>query len=423
MRLVLLVMTWLALNGAQVAADPLGSDGLEHALKSALSRHPTVAGKNAELQAQTFAVDAARAQRYPSLSLLAQGRDGRNSASSATPYTARLRQPLWSFGRIEDGIRLAQAGREGEQADLLRLQRELLERTASAYAQVLGQRERLQIATENTRAHQGLLEQIQRRERGQLASKADVSLAATRLAQARSREQGLRTELEVARSELRALTQDELRAELPPPLPLLELPGAEQLVEAAFSASADLRWREAQIRRAEAALSQTRSADLPMLYLQAESARATVGKTEQQLSLVFEASFEGAGQINRHRSAQAMAQLEAARYALTAARSEVQRKMQRLQAQHRSQGELLELQIESVAQLGALLQSYRRQFEAGTKSWLDVLNIQRELFEQSLLQAQLRSERWAQALQIQSMLGGLDTPAGLTAMASEAQRP
>lgn len=423
MRRFLLVMTCLALNGAQVAADPLDSEGLEHALKSALSRHPSVAGKSAELQAQTYAVDAARAQRYPSLSLLAQGREGGNSAASATPYTARLRQPLWSFGRIEDGIRLAQAGREGEEADLLRLQRELLERTASAYAQVLGQRERLQIAAENTRAHQGLLEQIQRRERGQLASKADISLAATRLAQARSREQGLRTELEVARSELRALTQDELRAELPPPQPLLELPSAEQLIEAAFSASADLRWREAQIRRAEAALSQTRSADLPMLYLQAESARATVGKTERQLSLVFEASFEGAGQINRHRSAQASAQLEAARHALTAARSEVQRKMRRLQAQHHSQGELLELQIESVAQLGALLQSYRRQFEAGTKSWLDVLNIQRELFEQRLLQAQLRSERWAQALQIQSMLGGLDAPAGLTATAPDAQRP
>lgn len=415
MKFLWLCVAVAALGCAPAAAQAPGPDGLEQALRSALSRHPSVAGKSAELQAQGHAADAARAQRFPSLTLQAQGLEGRGNAGGQLPHSLRARQPVWSFGRIEDGIRLAEAGIDSERADLLRVQRQLLEQTAAAYAQVLGQRERLQIARDNSQAHQALHEQIQRRERGQLASRADVGLAATRLAQARSREQAQQAELAIARTELSALTQEENAAELPPAPVLAELAPAEQVLFQALSASADLRLRQAQIARAEAALLQTRSAAMPTIYLQAESARPAGGRTDQQLSLVFEASLDGMGLTTRSRSAQASAQLEAARQGLAAARSEVQRRLQRLLAQHRLQTELLDLQAESVAELAALLQSYKRQFEAGTKSWLDVLNIQRELFEQRLQQAQVRSERLTQALQVRAITGALDALAGLAA--------
>ena len=66
--------------------------------------------------------------------------------------------------------------------------------------------------------------------------------------------------------------------------------------------------------------------------------------------------------------------------------------MRRLQRNRELQAELIQVQGDSLTELEAVLGSYQRQYAAGTKSWLDVLNIQRELSEQQLQLVQAQSD-------------------------------
>ena len=64
------------------------------------------------------------------------------------------------------------------------------------------------------------------------------------------------------------------------------------------------------------------------------------------------------------------------------------------------------------AELSEILDSYQRQYEAGQKAWLEVLNIQRELNEQQQQLAQAKNDWLIYTLKLLAMTGSLDTLAG-----------
>lgn len=405
------------------AAHANSGDGLQTALRAALGWHPVVTGKQAQIKAREYSADAARAQRYPTLSLQAQqysesNRDATTGEDLSTPVTLRARQPLWAFGRIDNSIAFADADTTVERVDLLRVRRELLERTAVSYASVLGGRQRLEVAQANLEAHQQLHEQIRRRESGQLASLADVRLAATRLSQAKARVDRFRGELEIAQSDLMALTQVDLPAEQPVARGLLEFGDTAMLRQSALQNSAEIRLRRQEIERAKAGVDQARTASMPTLYLQAEKDYDQPAyRDDTRVSVVFEGTMEGLGFASRGRTGAAISQQQAAEDGLTDASNEIERSVRSLQRSRQLQAELIEVQTAALDELTEVLASYQRQYVAGTKSWLDVLNIQRELSEQQLQLAQAQSDWVIHSLQLAALTGQLDSLVGLDAEA------
>ena len=398
--------------GATVAAQP--ADGLQVALQAALGWHPAINGKQAQIKAREHSADAARAQRYPTLSFQAQqygsgSGEGAGGVSSSSPTTVRARQPLWAFGRIDSSIALADAETTLERVDLLRVRRELLERTSRAYARVLGSRQLLAVAQANLSAHQDLLEQIQRRQAGQLASVADVRLATTRMSQAKVRSDRYLGELEIAQSDLLALTRVELSAEQPVPAGLLALGDAVMLRQAALDQSAEVRLRRQEIELARAGVDQASKASMPTLYMQAEKDYDRPGYREGvRVSLVFEATLEGMGLAAGSRTGAAVARQQAAEDGLADATNEIERSVRSLQRSRQLQEEMIQVQGATLEELQEVLASYRRQYVAGSKSWLDVLNIQRELSEQQLQLAQAQSDWVIHSLQLAALTGRLD---------------
>lgn len=414
---VLVVIGLLVLAGGAAAQ---ATDGLQAALQSTLTQHPAVSGKRAQVKSREFGGDAARAQRYPSIAAQAQqyserSEDGVTGENLSSPASLRARQPLWAFGRIDSSIALADADTELERIDLLRVQRQLLEQTAVAYATVLGSRERLQVAELSLQAHRNLYEQIRRREQGQLASAADVRLAATRLSQARARLERYRGELEVALSELRALTQVALPAQQPVAEALLQLPAeGDALLPIVQQASGEILVKKQAIERARAGVDQARTASRPTIYLQAEQFYDVPRyMDDSRISVVIEANVEGLGFATRGRTGAARSQQQAAEDELRDAINETERTVRRLLRNRQLQQQLIEVQNEALTELDAVLDSYQRQYVAGTKSWLDVLNIQRELSDQQLQRAQAHSEWMIYSLQLVTLTGGLDALAGL----------
>ena len=63
----------------------------------------------------------------------------------------------------------------------------------------------------------------------------------------------------------------------------------------------------------------------------------------------------------------------------------------------------------SVTELTEILASYQRQYEAGHKAWLDVLNIQRELTEQRIQQSQAMSDLLIYSTKLLTLVGAFDS--------------
>jgi adhesin transport system outer membrane protein len=103
----------------------------------------------------------------------------------------------------------------------------------------------------------------------------------------------------------------------------------------------------------------------------------------------------------------------AANQDLAAARIEFSREVQRLYLTRALQARLIELKTRSLDDLESLLASYKRQYETGSKSWLDLMNMQRELFSErrDLLQTQIDWQMYS--LQLLAKIGGLDPLAGI----------
>ena len=68
---------------------------------------------------------------------------------------------------------------------------------------------------------------------------------------------------------------------------------------------------------------------------------------------------------------------------------------------------------QSVAEIEETLQSFLRQYDAGRKSWMDVLNIQREVSDTRLQLEQARAAWLEMSLRIAAITGQLDRITGV----------
>jgi adhesin transport system outer membrane protein len=399
-------LTIISAANAQSASLNKDDSGVEAALRSTLSYHPVLRGKRALVEAKGFASDTARAQRLPSLSGQVSSHD-----NNSNDILVRLRQPLWAFGRIDSGIAYADLDTLTEQADLLRIQRQLMDQTVSAYAKVQGSQQRLGVAEDNIAGLDSLYQHIQRREQGRLASMADVRLARARLVQAHSQKARFEGDVSVAKAELLALTQEPVNTEQVVASRLTQLPDVDELERLAQAASADVLLKTQQISLALEDVNREKTAQLPVVYFQVDHTYSSVSNSDTRLSIVLDARFDEMGFSTKGRNNAAGARLNAEREDLNTTRNDISRQVSSLSYFRMQQYNLMDTQKQSVHELTEILASYQRQYKAGKKSWLEVLNIQRELTEQRLQHVQAKSDWLTYTLKLASLTGLLDTVA------------
>jgi len=325
-----------------------------------------------------------------------------------------MRQPLWAFGRIDNGIAYADTDMSVETIALLRLKRQLIDETAVTYAQIQGVRERLIVARENESALDAMYQQIKRREQGQLASTADVRLARARLLQAQARKERIISELQVSENELLSLTQTRVATTESVVTTLTDLPNVLELMDLAQDQSADIRLKTENIALAKADVDRERSAPMPTVYLQGDYFYndQAAGTSDFRVGVSVEANLEGMGFAAYGRNNAADARLRSVNADLDATRNEVKRSINSLYTNRSAQKIIVESHRYSVDELSEILLSYQRQYEAGQKPWLEVLNMQRELTEQKHQLSQANNEWLIYSLKLAALVGALDTIAG-----------
>src|SRR5690606_24462238 len=219
-------------------------------------------------------------------------------------------------------------------------------------------------------------------------------------------------------TDLRALTQMPVAARQAVPELFTQLPLATELKVKAQENSADVWLSVQKVALARAEREREKTSSRPTVYVQAERLFGQGSRLDddERVNVVLEANLEGLGFAAASRNKSADARLQASQENLRVTRNDLERTVDSLYANRSMPQPVIGCQHHSVQELTEILPSYPRQYEAGHKAWLDVLNLQRELTQQRLQMVQAENDWLVYSLRLAALTGGLDAVAGIPAI-------
>ncbi|MGD9824425.1 TolC family protein [Desulfobacter sp.] len=413
----LILVAFFPVFSLSAGGEPPGIS-LFAAMQYTLEKNPEILAAKESVYAYEAVLRSEKKQWLPGVSLAAIGESGDDS------YTyVRVQQPLWLGGRIKNAVEKAKRQLDLSEAQLLKVRRTLMEQTVIAYTTVTGLIEQLKAAQLNIDEHERFLDLISRRTKGKIAAEADVQLARSRYSQAMLTQEDLKGQYQTALNDLYALTRTPMnefesgRFE-PVPRELLDLPGHAQVEAEVSDGSPRIRMADLEIDSARINRLISRAEWYPQVYGRLDQELYDKeGTTSQQrdttLALVVQSALDGGGFRTLEQVRAAEARVRAAQMQSDAEKNEVSRATRTLLTDRDMVRKLTRLYDSLVQSTGQTLGSYTRQYEAGRKSWLDLLNVQREYANarQSLAQVIARYEQTCLRLAVQ--MGRLDSQSGL----------
>lgn len=407
----LLALGWgLALPDTSLAQANPPPPGLQQRLAQllaqAVSSHPSVQAKVAELGAGRATLEAAQWQAYPSLSLQSEraGNSGNAALPSNTITNLRLQQTLWSGGRITAAVQNAEWKKRAAQYALQDVRATVGLRTLEAWQGLLTAHGRQLASTRLLAQLEQLDGMMARRIAQQISPAIDGQLLRARLAQAQSEQLSAVTAAEAARQRLvqwvgpdalALLSSDTASLDLAEPLQPWPA-DTDQRLQRAIDRSPSLRRYDADTAAVREELRQREAEQWPTVYARIErqfnSHAPFLGKTVENTVYLGLQYSTGAGLSLRAQvvAAQARSQsLEDDRASL----------LRQLRENYTSEWRDYQATVTRIGYAqsvqssnSALFESYTRLFVAGRRSWLELLNALREqnAADQSLtdLQAQ-----------------------------------
>jgi len=410
---------------ATVFATAVQAQSLGDLLERAVTTHPSVRGQRSQRAVAASELDYARQQFYPtpsvSIEQVSAGPRDPSYAADANVTIFRLQQPLWTHGRLDAGMDKAQASADMSAQGYDDVRQQLVLRLLQAWADGYGaDLKQLALQTSVT-THERLQAQVGRRIADGASAPTEKVLTDGRLAQVRAQLQAVGVQAQTARMRLEQLTGAAVRTtwelaqerELPPM-------DAAQAVDAALRRSAALQRLQAAVRMQEAEVVERKSERWPEVYARAEYQKgnaAVAGAPDAQRLFVGLQSKLGAGLST-------LSGIEASQNKVAVAQAEVESAQRTLAEQVLADWSQLASIKARQSELEASLQASRetalawdRQFLAGRKSWVEVMNGARELAQAETDLADVRAARvllsWRLALYTQgldSLLPGKANP-------------
>lgn len=353
-------------------SNSLISSDLLGILRHAAINHPEVLQRVNELEAAGYELDAANWGRFPSLGLSSQALSGRQNA------TFRLEQPIWTGGKISSQIAISSAGQDQARYALAETQLSYMLDAAQDYFEIVRLQQRLSVAIDNEVEHEKLLNIIKRRVAAEVSPIADETLALSRMTQAQNERVQIERQLAEARNRLQSVLGYSIDTLSTPNKITLSGWNQESLEQAAKQFSPTRKRLQTEVDRAQAEVRLQKAQVMPNVVIGHEQLfgnRDGLDKTQTYLALNMET---GAGLSNRSSvragSSRRFAALDAIQSHDRELRQQVQSTWVAAEALNQ---QLIPVQA-VVAASEEIVASYLRQFRTGRKSWLDVLNVQRE---------------------------------------------
>ncbi len=408
----------LALLPVSAYAQPL-----EHLIASALASHPSAQGQRALVQSAEAGVDSARWQFYPTPSVSietvnASATDGLYQGDNRVS-TARLQQPLWTGGRLTAGMDRATAGLVVSHASLEEVRLQLGLRVVQAYGDWLSAYLKTLANEKSLATHVRLREQVKRRLTEGASAESDLTLAVARLELISADVTTARVQAEVALARLGQLLGSPVKGAVlaqamaaPRELANAGRTGVQALLEAALGINPTVAKAQALARVQEAVIGERRADLAPEVYARIERQYGNYnfpnGAPENRLFIGLTSRF-GAGLSS-------LSNVEAARTQHAAALTEIEAQSRTVSEQVLADYALAVSTVSRLASIKASLKaaadvstSYDRQFLAGRKSWLDVMNAARELAQTETQLADLQATQLVVTWRLDAYTRGIDT--------------
>jgi adhesin transport system outer membrane protein len=344
-------------------------------------------------------VDSARWQFYPTPSVSLENATTRGAdplyQGDNRVATLRLQQPLYTGGRLTAGADKAQASLDQSQAALDESRLQLSLRVVQAYGEWLSAHLKAQASQKIEDTHNRLLRQVQRRIDEGVSAESDRVLAQGRLDAVRADVTAALAQGDTALARLgqllgRPIAGDALASTVATPRAVNAQAAA--LLEQALGQSAALQKALSQVRVQEATVLERRADLLPEVYLRAERQYGNFnfanGAPVNRL-FVGVSSRLGAGLSGLSNVAAARGQLEAALAEVQVQTRNLNEQVLADHAQFMATERRLSSVQASLRSAQSVSESFDRQFLAGRKTWLDVMNAARELAQTEALIADL----------------------------------
>lgn len=377
---------------ATAPAEGAGLTTLAQVIERVWRDNPQVRQAQLGVEAAGFDIRAARTGYLPYAQLQSSIGEQGGENSFSTLYFV---QPLWSGGSTVAEVDGAKAKQRAAIAELERTRQDVGLRALDAFLAVaLTQQQVVQWAN-YVAALKKLLDRVQRRADEGVAPQSDVQTALSRLRQAQAGAEANRGQLIAARAQLASL--------------MLVTPGAlewpddpymlsdEQIAKATEQVPSNpLRVAaDAQVDIQKASARASKAALWPSLSLQYRRQIEGLEFDPSNNGVILALQFQTSNGLRGFIGAQAGEQrVEAAKASADAVNQQVIATIKVDQAQLNAASLQLLVQQQATDAANSLVDSYLRQFDVGRRSWLDVLNVQREAHEYMLQSIALKRSYW-----------------------------
>lgn len=369
-------------------APPVNPITVQQLLGAASGHHPSIRSAKRLADAAQQDIESARRRYWPEISVVAES-NARNDRPGTSTQSARLQQTLFDFGQTANIVSEATATSQLSQAQILVEEQNLHLQVIGAWQQVIVSDMRLQIAQRSLDILAQYEALMQRRVKANASPRIDLELVRARIYQTQAEQTSAQTQLEGGIFSLEQLTgftglrfqvtalqtslttQDLQQSRLLLPDLLSDYVAHHPAVKAV----------QIEQKIIEAQLQTLKAAQLPSIYFRLEQPlNKTPPLNNTKASYFVGLSYNtGVGFIGLSQIQSQALRLQSAQEKINVVQLDVQRALNSDQLDLNNALMRIRASELSVSGASQILESYQRQFQAGRKSWLDLLTAAREL--------------------------------------------
>ena len=355
--------------------DDIDALSVDQAMQYAIKTHPLILSAEGQYRAAKSDLTASRWSRFPTV-----GASARENSFDEKQDVTTASMPIWMGGRINADIDLAKSKRDGALSGISEAQQSVMLETIGLFFDYFKSEKKLEIAGQNVDEHQRLYEIIERRVAAATSPDVDTMLAQARLQSARSAQIQAASAKNISKASLELTVGRVIDAVLvnnnPEPLDI----SLNEAVATGISVSPRIARIESEVKGFEANIKTAKSALYPQVTLGYEKRfndpdSSRVDQEETFVSVQFQ---PGAGFAVASSISAAKQRKQSARDSLEAEKRELRRQIKTAWNEYVSVSFQLDPSKMLVDATTSVIESYLRQYAVGKKSWLDVLNAQRE---------------------------------------------
>ena len=385
-------------------------------LAELLTRHPGVLAAMGQLKSAQHDAEGAKWQFLPTASVgIEKNPQSANGLTDTRTTFARLQQPLWTGGRLTAQLDKARAQEALANLTLSEQRLGLATRWLQLWSEVQAAELKSQAFTESEAQHLKYVRQVQNRAQEGHAPRSDVQLSLSRLAAVQAELEQAKAQRQQAISRLAQMYGGPMPSQTIRWTAVFQPPrrtddsnrSHEQWTVMALDKHPSLQKSivTVNVLRADADIAKSRI--YPEVYLRGELINRDISRTTQQLYVGLTSNF-GAGLSSMASVASAQARLQAQEQEIEVKRRDISDQIHADLQTIESQGLRLTYLLQAQESAEQFMQASERQFDAGRRTWQELMNTAREKAQVLVQMADTQSSLWLAQQRLALLAAGVE---------------